>query len=280
MRVHAADIGGTSIRAAIVDDRGAILERRSGPTPQDPREGIALLREFWTDLGPADGAALVVAGGIRDEDGEITQSPNLQRWEGTRPGAELDCKVLNDANGALLGEAWLGALTNRRSALLLTLGTGVGGAVLLDGELWTGSNGCAGEIGHVPVHPGGPIGRSGARGYLEVYASGHGVAKAALCSDATDAARRAREGEPFAVGAFRQAGEALGIALAGLVNVFNPEAICIGGGMAAAFDLLEEHLWRELRARAFRLALEGLEIVPAKLGGDAGLYGAAWLALR
>jgi glucokinase len=209
----------------------------------------------------------------------VTQSPNLPRWEGTRPGRDLGCPVLNDANGALLGEAWLGALRGRRSALLLTLGTGVGGALLLDGKLWTGMNGCAGELGHVPVWPDGPLGPTGARGYLELYAGGVGVAKAARTRDAAEAARLAREGEPQARGAFRKAGEALGIALAGLVNAFNPEVICLGGSLAKALDLMEDALRAELRARAFRLAQEGLELVPAALGDDAGLLGAAWIAL-
>ncbi|MHC4550430.1 MAG: ROK family protein [Planctomycetota bacterium] len=270
MKVLAADVGGTSLRAALVEDDGKILARRAGATPQDPDEGVALLRAFWNELGPAAAAALVVAGGIRSRDGEITQSPNLRRWEGTRPGHALGCEVLNDANGALLGEAWLGALRARRSALLLTLGTGVGGAVLCDGELWTGSTGCAGEIGHVPVK----------ESHLERYASARAVARAAGTADARAAADAARQGDARAAAAFEQAGAALGIVLAGLVNVFNPEAICLGGGMAAALDLFQGPLQAELSARAFKLALEGLEIVPAALGGDAGLLGAARAALR
>jgi glucokinase len=269
MNVLAADIGGASLRAALVGRGGAILGRRAGPTPQDPAEGVALLRGYWDALGPAEGRALVVAGGIRASDGEITQSPNLPRWEGTHPGRELDCVVLNDTNGALLGEAWLGALCGKRSALMLTLGTGVGGAVLLDGKLWTGATGCAGEIGHVPVP----------EGHLEMCASAVAVAKAAGTPDARLAADAARRGDARAADAFRRAAEALGLVLAGLVNVFNPEAICIGGGMAAAWDLLEEPVWAVVRARAFRLAQEGLEIVTAALGGDAGLLGAARAAL-
>ena len=279
-RVLAADVGGTTTKAARVDAGGHIEDRREEPTPRDPAEGVALIARLWDALGPGEGRALAVAGGIRDADGEITQSPNLQRWEGTRPGVDLACGVLNDANAALLGEAWCGALEGARSAVLLTLGTGVGGGGLLDGRLWTGAGGCAGEIGHVPVWPDGPPGSTGARGYLELYASARGVAKAAGTRDAAEAAKLARGGEPRCRGAFRKAGEALGIALSGLVNAFNPEAICIGGGMAPALDLMIDDIWAELRARAFRLALEGLEVVPAALGNDAGLLGAAFLALE
>jgi len=264
-----ADVGGTSMRAALVDGDGAILERRSALTPQDPHEGVARLRAHWDELGPADGKALAVAGGVRASDGEITQSPNLVAWEGTRPGEALGCAVINDANAALLGEAWRGALKDKRNALLLTLGTGVGGGVLLEGRLWTGTNGCAGEIGFVPVLD----------SHLEALASATAVAERAGTPDAKTAAERARDGDAFARRAFEEAGKALGIALAGLVNVLNPESICLGGGAAAAFELYEEPLWRELRARAFRLALECIEVVPAALGNDAGLVGAARLAL-
>jgi glucokinase len=269
MKVLAADIGGASLRAALVGDDGAILGRRAGATPRDPAQGVEQLRGYWDELGPADGRALVVAGGIRASDGEITQSPNLPRWEGTHPGRELECPVLNDTNGALLGEAWLGALHGKRSALMLTLGTGVGGAVLLDGALWTGATGCAGEIGHVPV----------LEGHLEMYASASAVARAAGTPDARLAAEAARRGDARAGDAFRLAARALGLALAGLINAFNPEAICIGGGMAGAWDLLEGPLRAEALPRVFRLAQEGLEITTAALGPDAGLLGAARVAL-
>jgi predicted NBD/HSP70 family sugar kinase len=176
MNVLAADIGGASLRAALVGEGGAIAERRARAAPRDPADGVTQLRAYWDALGPAAGRALVVAGGIRDSDGEITQSPNLPRWEGTHPGRYLDCTVLNDTNGALLGEAWLGALRGKRSALMLTLGTGVGGAVLLDGALWTGATGCAGEIGHVPA----------LEGHLEMYAT------TSRCTPARARSRRRR----------------------------------------------------------------------------------------
>jgi len=279
LRVLAADIGGTTIRAACVDETGAILDRRETETPQDPAAGYAALRALFHELGPADAAGLVVPGGIRATTGEITQSPNLPQWEGTRPGAELSCAALNDANGSLLGEAWLGALRGRRSAVLLTLGTGVGGAVMIDGALWTGAAGCAGEIGHMSVRPDGPRCPCGSRGCLELYASAHAVAKWGGAHDAKHAAELARQREPRASGAFQRAGESLGIALAGVANLLNPEVFCIGGGLSAAFDLFKEPLLAELKARAFDLATEHVAVLPAALGGDAGLLGAARLAL-
>ncbi len=269
-RVHAADVGGTSTRVALVDERGTILDRRTAPTPQDPVAGLALIRMLWDELGPADGEMLAIAGGIRLADGEITQSPNLKRWEGICPGETLDCLVINDASAATIGEAWCGALRGKESALMVTLGTGVGGGVFMNGRLWAGANGCAGEIGHVPVGD----------CLLEDLASATAIATAAGTPDAKTAARKARDGDVLAQDAFEFAGRALGIALAGLVNVLNPDAICLGGGAGAgAFDLLEPALQRELKARAFHLALEDLIVVPAALGNDAGLVGAAKVAL-
>lgn len=277
--VLAADVGGTSIRAALVAGDGRIVERRQAPTPKDPRDGFALLERMWGELGVGLPRAMVVAGGIRPGTGEITQSPNLLLWEGARPGAVLHCLVCNDANGACVGEAWLGALRGRRSALLVTLGTGVGGGLLLGGSLWEGETGVAGEVGHMPVDPNGPPCPCGSHGCLELYASATAVAKAAGTKDAEEAARLAREGEPRSRGAFDRAGEALGVVFAGVSNLLNPEVFCVAGGLAAALDLLEPPLSKTLKSRAFRLATERLEILPAALGPDAGLLGAARLAL-
>jgi glucokinase len=275
----AADIGGTSLRAALVGGRGEILARREAPTPEDPRAGVALLRALWEELGKADARGAVVAGGIRPGDGEITQSPNLPRWEGVKLGRELSCVALNDANGAALGEAWAGGLLGTRSAILLTLGTGVGGGLILDGKLWEGATGCSGELGHVAVRPEGPPCGCGSTGCLETYASASAVARAAGAPDALEAARRARAGDARARAAFDAAADALGVVLAGLVNALNPEAIALGGGMAGAFDLLAPRIEALLAKRAFRLAREGLRLVPATLGNDAGLIGAARAAL-
>ena len=275
MKALAADIGGTRLRAALVDDRGEILDRRDATTPQDPRDGVALLRSLWGELGSADASAVAIAGTIRTSTGEVTQSPNLPRWDGVRLGAEFSCEVLNDANAALLGEAWVGGLRGTRAALLLTLGTGVGGGILLDGRLWTGATGAAGELGHLAVRPDGPKCGCGSSGCLEMYASGPAIAKAAGAPDAKEAERRARAGDARARAAFDAAADALGIVIAGLLNAFNPEALAIGGGMAPTFDLLAPRIEALIAARTFKLAREGLRIVPAKLGKNAGLLGAA-----
>jgi glucokinase len=273
-RVLAADIGGTRLRTALVDAKGEILDRRDGLTPPDPLDGVRLLRSYFEELGHADARAVAIAGLISSK-GEVTQSPNLRKWDGFQLGAELGCEILNDANAAALGEAWIGGLRGTKAALLLTLGTGVGGGIILDGQLWKGATGAAGELGHVCVRPDGPRCGCGGTGCLEMYASGTAIGKAAGAPDAKEAEKRARAGDAKARAAFDAAAEALGTALAGLVNAFNPEAIAIGGGMAGTFDLLAPRIEALLAARTFKLAREGLRLVPAKLGKNAGLLGAA-----
>jgi glucokinase len=257
----------------LVDAKGAILDRRDGLTPPDPLDGMRLLRSFFGELGSADANAVAIAGLISSK-GVVTQSPNLPKWDGFELGAHVGC-VLNDANAAALGEAWIGGLVGTKAALMLTLGTGVGGGILLDGRLWTGATGAAGELGHVAVRPDGPRCGCGSTGCLEVYASGTAIAKAAGTPDAKEAEKRAREGDAKARAAFDAAADALGTVLAGLVNAFNPEAIAIGGGMAGTFDLLAPRIEALLKARTFKLAREGLRLVPSKLGKNAGLLGAA-----
>jgi glucokinase len=274
-----ADVGGVWTRAAKVDGTGGVLERRRAETPQDPVEGIALVERLWKDLGPGDARAIAVAGGIRTQTGEVTQSPHLPRWEGTRPGERLGCPVVNDGNAAILGEAWRGALHGRKTALLVTVGRDIGGGLLVGGRLWVGAAGCAGEIGHVTVRPGGEPCACGNFGCLEAYANDTAIAKEAGHPDLERAVAAARSGDARAVGAFDQAAATLGIALAAAANLLNPEAICLGGAFASAFDLVEHRVRRELRSRAFRLAVEDLALVPARLGDDAGLLGAAWVAL-
>jgi glucokinase len=274
-----ATVGGTWTQAARVDGRGGVLERRRAPTPKDPKDGLALVRSLWEEIGPGDGCAIAVAGGIRTKTGEITQSPHLPRWEGLKPGEELGCPVVNDGNAALLGEAWRGALQERRTALLVRTGVDIEGGVLVGGRLWVGAAGCAGEIGHVTVRPGGEACACGNLGCLEAYANDPAIAREAGRPDAASAAVAARAGDARAAGAFDRAAAALGIALAAAANLLNPEAFCLGGTFASCFDLVEKRVRRELEGRAFRLAVDDLLIVPARLGDDAAILGAAWVAL-
>jgi glucokinase len=193
----------------------------------------------------------------------------------------------NDANAAAYGEYWRGAGRGCDSMVLLTLGTGVGGGLVLHGELWRGADGMAGEIGHVTVEPNGRTCRCGNAGCLETYASATAVVEnyRELSGieegvSAEEVGRRALEGDANARQSYREAGRSLGIAFAGLVNLLNPEQIVIGGGVLPAWDLFMPTAEQELRRRAFAPAAERVRFAPAALGDLAGVTGAAGLLWR
>jgi glucokinase len=189
----------------------------------------------------------------------------------------------NDANCAGLGEYASGAGRGATCMVLYTLGTGVGGGIVIDGKLWVGHNGGAGELGHMSIDPRGPVCGCGQRGCVEVYASATAVARryAALSgrdgADAREVFRRARAGDSAARRATDEAARALGTGVAATLHVLHPDIVVISGGMAAAWGLLPR-VRAEVRQRVFPLYLEGLRIVRGELGDDAGWIGAAMVA--
>jgi glucokinase len=207
--------------------------------------------------------------------------------------------VDNDANAALLAEHRVGAAAGARQALLVTLGTGIGGAALVDGELLRGAHGAAGELGHVVVDADGPPcpGNCPNRGCLEAMASGTALARAGEraaerwpeSGPARELARGreltgalvtelAHDGDAAAVEAVAEVGRWLGVGLSGLVNVFDPEVVVVGGGVVRAGDLLLDPAREELAARALPPIAESVRVVPAALGEESGMVGAALLA--
>ena len=312
--VCAVDLGGTNLRAAYIDRDGRIYERVRTATPaSDKAEDIvsaivAAVRECET-AGLNRGVqiqtvSVVVPGSVHTETGVVVNAPNIPSLPGFRLASALrealDRPVLleNDANAAALGEMWQGAASNCKTIICLTLGTGVGGAIVLDGELWRGVDGTAGEIGHSGVEPfGGVKCKCGNVGCLEVYASAtaivrmtrdkiakhpgsslHSITADELTSEKVYSA--AIEGDEFAFEVFRHMGAYLGVAMANVINIFNPEMIVIGGGVAAAWDLFAQHARAEVMKRAFPVPAGRCQIVRAECGDDAGLLGAALLALR
>jgi glucokinase len=190
---------------------------------------------------------------------------------------------------------WQGAGRGHRTIICLTLGTGVGSGIILDGELWRGIDGTAGEIGHTSVEPFGVSCKCGNSGCLEVYASATAIVRmtheqlsnhleSSLHSvtanelTAKGIAQAATQGDELARDIFRNMGTYLGIAMANVVNTLNPEMIVIGGGVSAAFDLFAPHARAEVLKRAFPVPAKRCQIVPAECGDAAGLLGAAWLA--
>jgi glucokinase len=297
------DIGGTNLRFALVNAEGRIISRSrlaSGIT--EGREafcrrlmvGISELR----NVADAAGACIIGIGagvpGLIGSDGVIHASVNMRALDGFNLALFLEQQTGlpavcgNDANVIALGELIHGAGRGLSSFIVITIGTGLGSGLILDGQLWTGSHGFAAEFGHVTIEPEGLPCPCGNRGCLEQYVSAgavvrfageHGIPEQLDSTDdvldAAHVASLARQGQAAALGAFAEAGRCLGIAVASLANTLNLEAAIIGGGVAASLDLLLPSLNTEFARRCFPRIAEHFDIRAGALGDDAGLLGAA-----
>jgi glucokinase len=304
----AADLGGTNLRMAAVDDAGTIVSRNRMSTPSDGDQEdivsaiLSVIEEFKRELSGSYefagfGAAMPAI--VNSHEGVILRSPNLPqlndlRFE-ERFTRELGIPVVleNDANSAAVGERWKGAAQGVRNSIHVTLGTGVGGGIIIDGTLVRGIDGTAGEIGHIAVEPEGYPCGCGSRGCVEQYSSAMAIVRitkemlpkfpdSALHSilelTPLEVYKAGIQGDPLSLEVFRLAGTYLGIALGGLVNVLNPEVIVLGGGVSAGWDLFIEPLQSEILRRAFPHPGERVKLVRSELGDDAGILGAAFLA--
>lgn len=308
--VFAADLGGTHLRVGTVDRNGKICCRQIQPTPQaeKPNEIVRALidavhecaRKAEAQGGVLSAVSVVVPGTVNVADGVVVKAPNVPCLDGFRLAAalesELEWPVIleNDANAAAIGEMWRGAGQGYCTLICVTLGTGVGGGIILDGKLWRGADGSGGEIGHIGVDPfaGVPC-TCGSRGCLEVYASATAIVRMTRearprypnsilhnTEDLTSAKiyQAGREGDELAIEVFRRMGVYLGIGLASLINVLNPEIVVIGGGLSNGWELFEKHMHQQVIERAFPIPARRVKIVRAQCGDDAGLLGAARLA--
>jgi glucokinase len=290
------DLGGTHIRAVAFDDDLAPVARTAAPTAAE--EGVnavvgrvaesvrAALARAGSDLEDVRGVGVGAAGLIEWPTGMVLLASNLG-WRdvplrdllsAALDGAAVDVDM--DTNAAALAEARLGAGRGLRHLLYVTVGTGVGGGELLDGRLYRGASGGAGQIGHVVIDPAGPRCGCGGQGCVEVYASGAGIVARArehgLTADTEGVFRAAEDGDPAATEVVERAADALGLALATYVNLNNPEAIIVGGGVAAAPGY-RERAERTLRQRALPALADVVAVLPGALDGDAGAIGAALL---
>ena len=310
--VLAVDLGGTNLRVAAIAPDGRMLERRSAPARGDegPHSVIARMAELCqavaAEAGLADDAPIGVAspGPLDPYTGVVLFTPNLPGWRDVPLGPMLSeltsraVRVSNDANCAALGEARFGAAAGLHDVVYLGLGTGVGGGLILDGQLYEGGYGMGVELGHVTVSTDGPRCTCGGVGCLEAYVSGWAIAREAyLVSTTADGDRirhfagahkpdaravtlAAQEGDLAARLILNRAGLALGAAMGAFINIFNPEAIVIGGGVLAPGD---PFLWAG-EGGVGRFRFKGLrdpaKILAATLGDDNGLFGAGALALE
>ncbi len=229
-------------------------------------------------------AAGIGAPGPLDGDSLLTP-PNLPGWADFPLRGELSRRLgvetvlERDSIAALRGECWRGGARGEREVLLLTLGTGVGGAVMSGGKILRGRDGMAGELGHLIVEPEGPACASGHRGCLEalIYVASL-VRREGMPPEELFA--RAEKGDPRARLQVEKMARYLGIALASLVHIFNPALILIGGGIAREAPSFLPQAEEEMRKRSFSSLVRGVKVAPAALGDDAGLYGAGFLALK
>ena len=300
------DIGGTNLRFALVDSSGTIVYRnRTSSGIIEGRvsfcerllNGINELITVASSRNSGIKGIGVGVPGLIGGDGLIHSSVNMQPLDGfnlatfLKENTGYPSACGNDANMIALGEQAFGAGRRFSSYMVITIGTGLGSGLILDGKLWTGAGGFASEFGHVTVEPDGLPCPCGNHGCLERYVSAGALVRAArellplellnMWGDRLDAevvAGMARQGVPGAEEAFQRMGRRLGTALASLVNTLDLEAVIIGGGVAASFDLLQPVINMELGQRCFSQIAADLLIVKAELGDDAGLLGGGALA--
>jgi glucokinase len=291
------DLGGTNLRAAALDRSGTLLGKISGSTNfsegrdavlEDMVAVIERLRSDWGSAGLA-GIGVGVPGFIQLREGIVRNSNNLPFLENFRIRDEMERRLKtwmileNDANAAALGEKWMGAGREVDDLVLLTLGTGVGGGIISGGRVLRGCLGMAGELGHITVVPNGNPCGCGNQGCLEKHASATAVSAMARVMrlgdglTSKDVYRMAVAGNESARRIWVAFGQSLGVAMATLVNTFNFPLYLLGGGVLGAWDMFAPAMLEETYRRSFTFRTTETHIEKATLGGDAGLYGAAYL---
>jgi len=285
------DLGGTRIKVGVVND-GNVERSTSVETGADkgPKHVLDVIAETVKQLDSHPAAVgLAIPGGVNPE-GLVWRMPNIPGFEGMNISGELrarlGCKIVveNDATTAALAELHLGYGRAHRSFAMVTLGTGIGGGIVIDGILRRGRYGFAGEIGHTPIDrsPSGWPCACGLLGCLESYAGTRGLLRkyAELGGKANEIrpiAEAARSGEKAALETFTAMGTALGIGLAGLQNTLDLDAIVFAGGISASFDLVEPALRLSLQKYSFSPPLAEVPLLISELGDKTGILGAAYL---
>jgi glucokinase len=309
-RFLGVDLGGTKILTALVGEGGEVLARARAATPQDgPAAVMDAIAATVEDACRAGGVevrevAAVGAGAPGPLDpvsGVVFQPPNLAGWRDVPLRDLLVARfglpsiVENDANAAALGEHWVGAGAGVDDLVYITVSTGIGGGLILRGRIYHGVSGTAGEVGHMVIDPSGPRCPCGRRGCLEALASGTAIGRAAREAvaagrptalaalaggglTAAEVARAASEGDAVAREVYARAAAALGAGVTNLVNLLNPAMVVLGGGVMRAGELLLGPVRRIVRQEAFDRPGAVVQIVPARLGDDAGAVGAAAVA--
>lgn len=307
------DLGGTNIRAAAVSPEGDIhIRRRAATGPDDGYKAVvgrivSAIESIVEEAGAKPvSVGLASPGAINFDRGIIVRSPNFPGWRNIPLSGDVEKAVgipvtlENDANSAAIGEGWLGVAKGWSDYLMFTLGTGVGGGIMMDGKIWHGPTGMGGEVGHLMVEPGGRTCGCGSRGCLETYSSATGVKQSARERFPAPGAQWLKEashglednigakmvaegaamGDRLCVEVLNDAGMYLGRAIAQATLLLDITRYAFAGGMSPALPLMENAIRKEAFASAYTLKGKELYLRMAILGDDAGLLGAVRVAMR
>lgn len=310
------DMGGTNLRAAVVDHNGQIIAsiRRPSPIAQAQQGQTSLMQavrdvaaEAAVDLGHVCGVGIGIPGWVDRVTGRLVFAPKMVNWQAVFDLDQLQgelglcISVDSDPNVATLGELWVGAGRGTRNMVMVTLGTGIGCGIVIDGKLYAGHHGMSGEFGHIVVNDGSDyLCDCGMRGCLETQVAGPAIARQGELAVANGQATlistlaggqankvttaivfaAAAQGDCVAYAIVERAGEVLGIGLANLISLFEPEMLIVGGGMADVGELILEPMRRTMKSHCYLLSMGyiSVELVHARLGDHAGMVGAAKLA--
>lgn len=298
------DVGGTNLRGKIVSDRGDVLAERK--TRSGAARGIGTLMEnlsaFIEDLSGENISAIGIGipGTVNGKNGILAQAPNIKNTKDfpfveillEKTGTEVPVFIENDASCAALAEYQAGAGKGSDSMVMMTLGTGLGGGIILDGKLWSGEDGFGGEFGHITINPSGPECGCGSNGCVETYASLVAIKRIVkehprLASKLGDVEEDeiperlenlALERDADSILLWNEFGKNLGIGISTVVNILNVKTVVVGGGLSNAWDLFIGKTEEEARKRSLDSSARGLRIKKAALGDASGVLGACYLA--
>ncbi len=314
--VIAVDIGGTNLRFGVVKKTGQIIHKIVRPTEADAgRDAVIeniingideILALSKIKKSSILAISLATPGFIDIDKGIITFSPNLPGWRNVNFGKiiknnlNIPVTIENDANAAAFGEKWLGAGKNSRNLICITMGTGIGGGIILDNKIWHGERGMAGEIGHITVNPDGPLCNCGNYGCLEAYSSGTGIVnriidamkkgkKTSLLSIIKNGINEitpekvffaAKKGDSLSLELVEDAGKYLGIAISDFANLLNIKTIILYGGLVSSFGLFSKRMKEEIIKRTIPSFSKEVRVLKAGLKQDAGIIGAAGVVFQ
>ncbi|MDJ0728776.1 MAG: ROK family protein [Crocosphaera sp.] len=282
------DLGGTAIKLGQFLEDGTCINSLTVDTPQPatPEAVVKTMVDAIAQLTSEQNCLALGVGtpGPADKSGRIAKvAINLSEWENVPLADWLEAQtglpttIANDANCAGLGEAWLGAGKDYQNLIMLTLGTGVGGAIILDGHLFTGHLGSAGELGLITLNFDGPVCNSGNNGSLEQYSSIQAIRRM-TGKEPAELGKLAENGNKQALEFWESYGCLLGAGLASLIYILTPEAIVVGGGISGSTRFFFPATLEEIERRVLPSSRENLQLLTAKLGNQAGMVGAAKLA--